>query len=113
MKMFITLSAITLAVGSVVKLSEKQVNARKHCIKPVDAKKGIYELTEKTQFKTGETFGYEGELPKTLARFVEEESKAKKTSNKKQDKTPEPEQQPAELPVGDEVTIDNELLKDE
>jgi len=56
---------ITLPSGSVVALNPKQAADRKGRIEPLQ-EKGNYRLKEALQFKRGEAFGYEGDLPKTV-----------------------------------------------
>lgn len=56
--------------GGLVKLTTKQAADRVSAVTQV--KKDIYEITGETQFKNGERFFYDGDLPKNLAEEVGE-----------------------------------------
>jgi hypothetical protein len=63
MKEITVLGSPLVLKGGIVKLTEKQAAARKHCLKPVlDADKkpieGCYEIIAETTFKVGEVLGY-------------------------------------------------------
>lgn len=66
---YTAVSVVTLPEGAVLELSEQQAAARKHALLPVG--KGRYKTSAPVQFKTGEVFGYEGELPKVIASELE------------------------------------------
>jgi len=55
-----------------VTLSSDQAKRRIHHIKPKNKKQkeGVYEVLESIQFKIGETFGYDGEIPKSMAKVL-------------------------------------------
>jgi len=60
---------VTLASGSLVALDDKQAADRKGRIERLAP--GRYRLKDALQFKAGEAFGYEGDLPKAVAAEVE------------------------------------------
>lgn len=77
MKTYTTHQAISLHGGN-VKLSKEQASARAHCLG--ECKRGIYPVLQTIYFKAGETFGYDGALPKALLGLVvdeDEEQQAK------------------------------------
>lgn len=74
MKRYTALRLLTLNVGAVVELNDKQARDRTGRIERVgkaDPKAkdrgGRYKLLESLQFKAGEQFGLEGDLPRALA----------------------------------------------
>jgi hypothetical protein len=74
MKTFRTLAPVGVNPGALVALSKEQAAARAFGIRKAD-KKGTYEVTQRIEFKAGETFELDGELPKNLADLVEEKGK--------------------------------------
>jgi hypothetical protein len=68
---YIATAVVTLAAGAEVGLNKDQAAARCHCTTPSADRKGWYLVTGPLQFKVGESFLYEGELPKALADAVE------------------------------------------
>ena len=62
---------VNLPAGTVLGLSESQAASRMHALQP-KGRKGVYLAMQPVQFKVGETFDYDGELPKSLAQSVEE-----------------------------------------
>lgn len=69
MKNMKTLGVLRLYSGR-VRLSAEQIKPRRHLIKEIDAKNGIYEIVHGVTFKAGETLGYEGDIPKSIANIV-------------------------------------------
>jgi hypothetical protein len=67
MKSVAAAAAITLASGR-LELTAAQASSRKHSLKLVKETKsgGIYEIAFPVQFKAGEKFGYDGEVPKSM-----------------------------------------------
>lgn len=61
---------MALDVGSVVELDAKQAGDRKGRVEHLGEDR--YRLKESLQFKAGESFGFDGELPKPLADAVED-----------------------------------------
>lgn len=59
---------VTINTG-LVALTEKQVGIRSHCLKPT-LEAGVYQVLSSFQFKKGEVFGYDGELPKNLLEHI-------------------------------------------
>jgi len=51
-----------------VTLTAAQASARSHNLKPLGD--GRYQIANPVQFKAGEEFGYDGELPKALAEML-------------------------------------------
>lgn len=77
MRKFTVTGVLSLPAGSVLGLSERQAEARRHALKTRAA--GVYEATSPVQFKAGEAIAFAGELPKALASLVEPAAdKAKK-----------------------------------
>jgi len=66
-----------------LELTEKQAKLRSHCLKKT--KKGFYKILEAVQFKHGEVFGHDGDIPKEFAKaliVVEEPVEPEKTEVK-------------------------------
>lgn len=76
MKNFIAKAVVTLAAGSVITLTEKQAKDRLPRLEPLK-EKGWYRTRDALQIKAGESFGYEGELPRSIAGLVEQPKDAK------------------------------------
>lgn len=72
---------VTLPVGAVLGLTEVQASARRHALQAAK-KRGIYTTTAPVQFKAGEVFHYDGDLPKALASSVEADAVAAKAEAK-------------------------------
>lgn len=68
---YIATAVVTLAAGAEVGLNKDQAAARRHCTTPSTERKGWYLVTGPLQFKVGEIFLYDDELPKALADAVE------------------------------------------
>ena len=66
---------ITLYGGELI-LTEGQASARKHCLEPVEKKKGRYTILEPVQFKIGEVIVIPGEPDKALDQRLEKVDKA-------------------------------------
>jgi len=64
-------SVVALSAGAVVGLSKDQASARSHAVSPVPDRKGWYLVKAQVQFKAGEQFSYDGELPKGMAETLE------------------------------------------
>lgn len=60
-------AVITLHSGR-VKLTEDQANRRASCLSndKKGGKAGVYNIEKPIQFKLGEVFGYDGEIPKSM-----------------------------------------------
>lgn len=82
------IAVVTLGVGAVLGLTEAQAAARKASTTPIPGRKGMFLTTAQVQFKRGEEFLYEGELPRVLADALdwdgkdEEEQKESKSARK-------------------------------
>ncbi|EJL77354.1 hypothetical protein PMI15_04676 [Polaromonas sp. CF318] len=70
-------TVVRLPSGSVLGLSPTQVGARKHALKAIERQKGWYTALEPVEFKVGEVFLCNDDLPKGLADCAEAEAKAK------------------------------------
>jgi hypothetical protein len=69
MNRYRTIDTLTVAAETVLALSEDQVRRRRHQLEALG--EGRYRALTLVQFKRGEVFGLEGELPKGHDRFVE------------------------------------------
>ncbi len=70
MKDYITAGTISLHAGK-VRLSADQARRRMHLLAGKESQKsGIFEIVKPLQFKAGEAFGYDGEIPKTLSEII-------------------------------------------
>jgi len=79
---YTAIAIVTLPAGAVLGLSELQAATRKHALEP-GKKKGFYLSTATVQFKVGEPFHYDGDLPKGLADCVEREESARQAAKAK------------------------------
>lgn len=61
----VTARAVTIREGR-VQMTDEQARRRRHHTRPVKGEAGIYEVISPFQFKHGETFGYDGEVSKSL-----------------------------------------------
>ena len=73
--------SVTLHHGK-VHLTEDQANARRHALKTVSRKAGIYELRGPTSFKRREIFGYDGAINKALMLEVDPTQEKPKAASK-------------------------------
>lgn len=64
-------SVVSFGAGSDLGLSKPQADARIASLHPVDGRKGWYTTTAPVQFKAGEEFQYDGDLPKGVAVALE------------------------------------------
>jgi hypothetical protein len=78
---FKVIKLVTLHAG-IVRLSDAQASSRAHKLEPVKGRKGCYLITAPNQFKAGEEFGYEGEIPKALADNLTGAAEAEKAAKK-------------------------------
>ena len=70
MKTYIAGSVVRLHSGK-VKITKKQ-HARRQRLLGEYKKNGVYDVTSKIEFKAGEEFGYDGDIPKSMAEDLEE-----------------------------------------
>lgn len=77
-----TLGTLNIGAGTVLKLTPAQAAPRAHNLKDLGG--GQYEALVVLQFKTGETLGVEGSLPKAHQHLVEtvDGEKREKTTSK-------------------------------
>lgn len=66
MKTYSAAVIVTLSSGR-LKLTPDQARTRAHNLTPVNATSGVYEIVKPVQFKRGESFGYDGDIPKAMA----------------------------------------------
>lgn len=77
-------TAVSARINSgVLELTKEQAGPRMHNLKPIKGNK--YEVLNTVEFKRGEVFGFDGDLPKVLASALEPESA--KTGSKTAAKT--------------------------
>ncbi len=69
MKQVITRAVLELPAGAVVQLNETQAKPRAHALKALG--EGKYEARVPLCFKAGETFGFDGEMPKAQSALLE------------------------------------------
>lgn len=72
-------AAVGINPGAVVKLTDEQAAARAHAI-TAQGKSGTYLVRSRIEFKGGEIFQVDGDMPKNLADFVETGKKKVQTS---------------------------------
>jgi len=77
-KFTITGSPVRL-VGGVLGLTEKQAQPRLHNLK-AQKKKGTFEIIEPVVFKAGEVIGFDGDIPKSLAKLMESDDESNQKS---------------------------------
>jgi len=65
-----TTTAIVELTSGILKLSKDQARRRMRNLKAL--KDGSFEILRAVQFKAGETFDYDGDIPKTLANSLSE-----------------------------------------
>jgi len=74
---YVSTQPITLPEGSVLGLTPAQAAPRRHALKPT-GKRGVYTTTQPVQFKAGESFYYDGDIPRGMAdAFMSAADKAK------------------------------------
>jgi hypothetical protein len=71
MQQYTAVAPVGLNAGAVVKLTKKQAAKREHAIQQ-QGKGNTYLVLSRIEFKAGETFHVDGELPKSLAELVED-----------------------------------------
>lgn len=69
MKTYTTTAAARIGTG-ILALSLQQASTRTHALR--DLGDGQYEILQPVEFKVGETFGYDQEIPRVLAACLEE-----------------------------------------
>lgn len=68
MKMIETLAVVNFGPGAMLTLSADQVRRRQRVLR--DMGDGVYEALDHVQFKSGEVFGYDGVLSKSMLALV-------------------------------------------
>lgn len=74
---YIALSVVAFAAGAELGLTKDQAGARSHALTEHPKRKGWYVASGPVQFKTGEEFQFEGDLPKGIADSLEAVQKAR------------------------------------
>ena len=60
-----------------VKLTAEQAAPRMHCLSgKKNQKSGVFEIVKPIQFKVGESFGYDGDIPKSMLVLMDEKPQA-------------------------------------
>jgi hypothetical protein len=70
MNIFRAIAAITINPGAVLLLSPEQASGRVYALD--DIGEGLFLVKAPTQFKAGESFGYDGEVNKQIAEVIVE-----------------------------------------
>lgn len=78
---YTALLPITIMPGTVVGMDDAQAFRRRALVKPVAKAKGYYEATSAFQFKAGEAFEVENELPKSMVETVDSKGAAAKAEH--------------------------------
>lgn len=79
--MKITLTEITMIPSGVaLKLTDAQLDARRHAVEPFEDKKNVWVGTQAFTFKAGETIEIMGDLPKGILPVYDQELSRKKDS---------------------------------
>jgi len=73
MKTYTTIAAARIGTG-ILALSVQQASTRTHALR--DLGDGRFEILQPVEFKVGETFGYDQEIPRVLAACLEESGEA-------------------------------------
>lgn len=68
---YVSLTMVSFGAGALLGLSVDQSAARTASIAPVPGRKGWFTTTGPVQFKRGEEFQFDGELPKAMAQHLE------------------------------------------
>lgn len=68
---FTTIGVVTFGAGVKLGLAAAQAAPRQAVLQPVDGQPGWYATTGAVQFKRGEQFDYDGDMPKALAQLVQ------------------------------------------
>lgn len=68
---YTTIAVLSLQAGVLLGLTEAQAATRKTVLTAAPARKGWYTTTGPVQFKRGEVFLFDGDLPKHLAQAVD------------------------------------------
>lgn len=90
MKEYICTETVDLHTGR-VGLTKKQVDRRRHKLKPVKEGDGIYDVVSSVQFKAGESVRIQDPDKATLSRLNPTEPEPAKTEPAKEEKAEQPE----------------------
>lgn len=84
MKIYMSLQPVTIHSG-VIQLNSEQAKSRMHNLSHIADDR--FDVVRPINFKTGELFGYEGQLPKSMVSSIEDDSDAavKPKKHKKSD----------------------------
>lgn len=93
-KCIVTAKSVSFGPGHRLQLSKAQASIRSHNLNQIDG--NIYEVTNQVEFKGGEEFGFDGEVPKALMQMVETDQKMKAEKKKSPADSNKPEKFKAE-----------------
>lgn len=79
---YIALAVVSFAAGAELGLTEDQARARRHALTEHPKRKGWYVASGPVQFKAGEEFQYDDDLPKGMAESLEALKKARSAKDK-------------------------------
>ena len=82
MKTYLSLQPVTIQTG-LVQLSKDQAKGRIHNLKFIES--DVYQLINPINFKAGEVFGFDGQIPKSMVNAVDTEEQPTKKKAKKAD----------------------------
>ena len=82
MKTYMSLQPVTIQFG-LVQLNKEQAKSRMHNLTLVDGDK--YQIVNAINFKAGEVFGFDGQLPKSMVDSLDTDSEQSKPKKKKAD----------------------------
>jgi hypothetical protein len=69
---YTAVAPVGINAGALVKLTKKQAGKREHDAIQQQGKSTTYLVLSRIEFKAGETFHVDGELPKSMAELVED-----------------------------------------
>lgn len=72
MKQYVVIGTAVTFMSGRLALTEEQYRARRHALRPLGEKPGLYEILHPTQFKLGERLGFDGPVNKLLLELVQE-----------------------------------------
>jgi hypothetical protein len=108
---YIATTVVGFPAGADLGLSKEQAALRGHCIAAHPKRKGWYTTTGPLQFKVGEHFLYDGDMPKSMASMVEPAdkptSKAEQEAKAKSDR--EAREKAAAIEAADAAVADAEV----
>lgn len=64
---YVATAVVSFGAGSALGLTKPQADARVASLQPIEGRKGWYTTSAPVQFKRGEEFQHDGDLPKAIA----------------------------------------------